>query len=105
MFEIGLYISGWYWWLRGGTTTLSCTSTAPRSGWPLAMTVVGIVATGLLTVVLEAVRDAAPLLDALTSVMSIIALFMTCRKLYEVWWVWIVVNVVYVGMYEYKALP
>jgi nicotinamide mononucleotide transporter len=103
--EIGLYISGWYWWLRGGNdhTELHIDRTSLRLA--AAMTVVGVAATGLLTVLLDAVRDAAPFLDALTSVMSIIALFMTGRKLFEVWWVWIVVNVIYVGMYEYKALP
>jgi nicotinamide mononucleotide transporter len=103
--EIGLYISGWYWWLRGGRdhTELHIDRTPLRLA--VVMTVTGIAATALLWVLLEAVRDAAPFLDALTSVMSIIALFMTGRKLHEVWWVWIVVNVIYVGMYEYKALP
>lgn len=103
--EIGLYISGWYWWLRGGHrhTELHIDRTSLRLA--LAMTAVGIAATAVLTVLLETVRDAAPFLDALTSVMSIIALFMTGRKLYEVWWVWIVVNVIYIGLYEYKTLP
>jgi nicotinamide mononucleotide transporter len=34
----------------------------------------------------------------------LIALFMIGRKLLESWWVWIAVNLVYIGLYVYKGL-
>jgi nicotinamide mononucleotide transporter len=55
-------------------------------------------------VFLTSVHDSAPFLDALTTVASLIALFMTGRKLLESWWVWIAVNIVYIGLYVYKGL-
>src|SRR5439155_1699001 len=70
----------------------------------ITLTGVGAAATAFLTVFLTSVRDSAPFLDALTTVMSLIALFMTGRKLLESWWVWIVVNLVYIGLYLYKGL-
>ena len=53
---------------------------------------------------MEAVHDSAPFLDALTTVMSLVALFLTGRKLLESWWLWIAVNLIYIGLYLYKDL-
>jgi nicotinamide mononucleotide transporter len=99
-----LYVMGWYWWLRGGENhaELHINHLSVRLG--VALTGVGATATAVLTVFLTSVRDAAPFLDALTTVGSLIALFMIGRKLLESWWLWIAVNVVYIGLYVYKGL-
>ena len=101
---IALYLLGWYWWLRGGVnqSALHIDRLSWRLGAPLA--IVGAAATAGLTVVLDSIHDSAPFLDALTTVMSLIALLLTGRKLLEAWWVWIVVNLIYVGLYLYKGL-
>jgi nicotinamide mononucleotide transporter len=62
------------------------------------------VATAGWTVVLASIRDSAPFLDAWTTVLSLIALFLTARKIFESWHLWIFVNVVYIGLYVYKGL-
>lgn len=100
-----LYLLGWYWWLRGGERHTELR--IGRTPWhlALALTVAGGVATAGMTVFLTSVRDAAPFLDALTTVMSLVALLLMARKLFESWWVWIAVNAIYVGLYFYKQLP
>ena len=50
------------------------------------------------------VRAIIPFLDAFTTVLSLIALFLTARKIFEAWHLWIFVNLVYIGLYLYKGL-
>lgn len=102
---IGLGLLGWYWWLHGGPqrSTLTVRST-PRAALPaLAL---GLVAgTVLLTWVLTTWTDSTvAVADAFTTSMSLTAQLMLNRKWIGSWWVWIVVDVVYVGLYAYKGL-
>ena len=83
-----LYLLGWYWWLRGGENHGELHINRLSRLLGIALTGVGAAATAFLTVFLTSVHDSAPFLDALTTVMSLIALFMTGRKLLESWWVW-----------------
>jgi nicotinamide mononucleotide transporter len=99
-----LYLLGWYWWLRGGEDHGELHINRLSMRLSVALTGAGAAATAVLTVVLTSVHDAAPFLDALTTVASLIALFMTGRKLLESWWLWIAVNLVYIGLYVYKGL-
>jgi nicotinamide mononucleotide transporter len=99
-----LYVLGWYWWLRGGENHGALHINRLPRRLAVALALAGTVATALLTVFLTSVQDSAPFLDALTTVLSLIALFMTGRKLLECWWVWIVVNLIYIGLYLYKGL-
>ncbi len=46
-----------------------------------------------------------PFWDALTSALSVVAMWMLSRKLVEQWLVWGVVDAVTVGLYVYKQLP
>jgi nicotinamide mononucleotide transporter len=101
---VALYLLGWYWWLRGGENHGELHINRTSRLLALSLAVVGLAATAVLTVFLTSVRDAAPFLDALTTVASLIALFMIGRKLLESWWVWIAVNLVYIGLYVYKGL-
>lgn len=95
---------GWYWWMKGGEqrTTLKVSKT-PRWEWPVLL---GILAAGTygFTIYLQSIKDAAPFLDALTTVMSLIAQYMLTRKYLENWWVWMAADVIYVGLYIYKSL-
>ncbi len=101
---LGLYVLGWYWWLRGGDRRTALHIERLGLGLAAVLALVGVAATAGMTVFLTSVRDAAPFLDALTTVMSLIALFLIARKLFEAWWVWIAVNTIYVGLYLYKSL-
>jgi nicotinamide mononucleotide transporter len=65
---------------------------------------IGVAATAGMTVLLASVHDSAPFLDALTTVLSLIAEYMLARKLLESWWVWITADVIYIGLYTYRSL-
>ncbi len=43
--------------------------------------------------------------DSLTTALSIVAMWMLSRKVVEQWLVWLVVDVVTVGLYLYKDIP
>ena len=46
-----------------------------------------------------------PFWDAGTTALSVVAMWMLSRKLVEQWLVWLVVDLVTVGLYLYKDLP
>jgi nicotinamide mononucleotide transporter len=101
---IGLGFLGWYWWLRGGPSRSPLI--VSRTGVRLGVTLAAVLVTGTLvmTQLLIRINDSAPFLDALTTVMSLIAQFMLTRKLFENWFVWIAADVIYIGLYIYKDL-
>jgi nicotinamide mononucleotide transporter len=95
---------GWYWWLKGGErrSVLHVSRASKVSASVLAG--IDVVATAGMTVFLAGVHDSAPFLDALTTVLSLIAEYMLARKLLENWWVWITADVIYIGLYSYRSL-
>lgn len=46
-----------------------------------------------------------PFWDAMTTALSIVAMWMLSRKLVEQWLVWLVVDIITVGLYLYKEIP
>lgn len=102
---IVLSVLGWYWWLKGGKqkTVLRVTS-APKREW-LVIIPLAIVATELTRRYLASVGDAAPFLDAATTVASLVAQYLLTRKYVENWYVWMAADVVYVGLYVSRGLP
>ena len=102
---IAIAIYGWRSWLTGGTGggRLHVSSIRLRTGLILA----GV--TGILLIALyrglSTYTDASfPLLDALTTALSISASWMQARKILESWLVWIVTNLIYIGLYLASAL-
>ena len=95
---------GWYWWLRGGDnqTALRVSHATPTT--LLALGLLGAVATAGLTAFLRSIGDAAPFLDALTTVLSLVAQYMLTRKLIENWYVWITADIIYIGLYSSRGL-
>lgn len=101
----GLSIYGWYEWLHGGAgrSVLRVSRTPPRA-WT-TMIAVGVVFWALWGKLMSGlVGSSLPYLDAATTTVSLGAQWMMTRKLLENWRVWIVVDVVYVGMFIYKGL-
>ena len=102
-FALSLY--GWYEWLYGGQgrTALTVSRTSGRLWAILAGIAVVVWATlGKLTSGLPGV--ALPYVDAATTTISLVAQYMMTRKLLENWTLWIIVDVVYVGMFIFKGL-
>ena len=46
-----------------------------------------------------------PILDSMSTALSIVAMWMLSRKLVEQWLVWLVVDMISVGLYLYKGIP
>ena len=46
-----------------------------------------------------------PLLDSMSTALSIVAMWMLSRKYIEQWLVWLVVDMISVGLYLYKGIP
>lgn len=101
---IVLGILGWYWWLHGGVnrTRLLVSRVSPFTAGILG--VITIIATAGMTLFLQSTNDSAPFLDALTTVLSLVAQYMLTRKLLENWSIWITVDIIYIGLYAYKVL-
>ena len=99
-----LGVLGWYRWLFGGKerNRLSISRIGKSSLAYLGMFIV--VAIAALTFYLQKVQDAAPFLDACTSVLSIAAQYLLTRKFLENWLFWIVTDVISIGLYLYKDL-
>ncbi|MGH7911656.1 MAG: nicotinamide riboside transporter PnuC [Candidatus Dormibacteraceae bacterium] len=104
LIDVVLYGLGWYWWLLGGNRHQRLE--IGHLSWRLAgvMAVIGVAGSAVLTEVLIRVHDSAPLLDATTTVASLIATFLMGRKLMEAWWLWILVNLVYIVLYLVRDL-
>lgn len=91
---------GWYEWLYGGEnrTALHVSRLARPTGVMLA--VIGVAGSLALGILLHRSTDAAlPYLDATLSVFSLVAQWMMTRKILENWTLWIILDVVYVGMF------
>jgi nicotinamide mononucleotide transporter len=101
---IALGLQGWYLWLYGGhnRTALRITHAGRRT--LLALAIVTVVGTACLAIGLWAVRGALPLLDALTTVLSLVAQYMLNKKYFENWFVWIAADVIYIYVYLNRHL-
>jgi nicotinamide mononucleotide transporter len=100
-----LSVYGWYEWLYGGKGRGErAVSRTPRFVLvPLLLAgLLGLVGLGLF---LRRATDAAlPFWDAGTTSFSLVAQWMLTKKWLENWLIWIVVDVIYVGMYLFKQL-
>lgn len=99
-----LGLLGWYWWLFGGKerSKLSVGNSSLKTNITLA--VIAVVATYFFTNYLKSINDAAPFLDALTTVLSLIAQYLLTKKYIESWYIWISVDVIYIYLYATKGL-
>jgi nicotinamide mononucleotide transporter len=96
---------GWVNWLRGGSdrTELPISRT-PRPQWLITAAAIPI-ATLALREALTAVNGAAPFFDSLTTVLSLVAQYMLCRKQLEHWLLWIAADLIYIPLYVVRGLP
>ena len=102
---VGLQVYGWHAWLTGGPrrTVLEVSRLSRRAA--VAWSIVCVVGTAALGTVMHLRTDAAlPYVDAFATTASLIAQWLLGRKVLESWLVWIIVDVVSIGMYLAKDL-
>src|SRR5262245_55191135 len=100
-----LQIYGWFLWARGKReeSEVRVVRLSPREGalWSL----VGVVVSGALGWSMKHWTDASfPYWDATATVLSLIAQYLMGRKILESWLLWILVDVLSIGLYAVKDL-
>ncbi|GAB1540226.1 nicotinamide riboside transporter PnuC [Scytonema sp. NUACC21] len=100
-----LQIYGWYAWLHGGKNRRELHVTSITQLQIIIWSGIAIVGTFTLGFVMHRYTDAAlPYPDAAITVMSLIAQWLMAKKVLECWLIWIVVDVLAVGVYAAKQL-
>jgi nicotinamide mononucleotide transporter len=104
IFFVAFTLYGWWHWWRGVREDGEV-RVVPLSvrGW-LAGLAAGAVGAALLGWLMVRVGAALPHLDAALTSCSLVASWWQARKHTANWWLWIVVNLVYIGEYLYKDL-
>ena len=99
-----LGIQGWYQWRFGGErrTVLQVRRTSPRLLSRLGGFIV--IGTACLAMFLRSLKDAAPVLDAFTTVLSLGAQYLLNRKAIENWLLWFLADLIYVFLYLSRGL-
>jgi nicotinamide mononucleotide transporter len=101
---VGLAVAGWALWARGGGGPERLRVTRAPPGERAVLALAGLLATAGLAAYLRRVGDAAPWLDALTTVLSLIAQWLLNRKRLDNWFVWITADLLYVWLYVGRGL-
>ena len=102
---IVLGITGWIGWSRGRAADERIATRRVPVRVVAVLAVIAVIAIAALTAALMAFTDSTTALpDAGTTVGSLIAQYMLNRRWIESWFVWITVDVAYVGLYAYKGL-
>lgn len=102
---LGLGIYGWLNWIFGGRnrTELKISLTS-RAEWLVLAAAIPFCTWGMRAILIM-VNDAAPFWDALTTVLSLAAQYLLCRKRFENWWLWIAADIIYIPLYFSRQLP
>lgn len=101
----GLGVYGWLNWLFGGEdhSRLKVSRTTGTEWVALAVSIP--LTTWGLREVLTFVNGSAPFWDSLTTVLSLAAQYLLCRKRLENWFFWIAADLIYLPLYAYRSLP
>ena len=118
VYYLVISVLGWYWWKRGAgqknkegeekerqrdTETLQVTRIDLKKSVVLA--IVFVVLYAVMRIVLTRFTDSpVPEWDSFITSLSIVATWMLARKIYEHWYLWIVVNFVSVALFLVKGL-
>jgi nicotinamide mononucleotide transporter len=103
---VGLGCYGWWSWRYGGErrTELTAVRTTTRAEW-VGLIVAGVLLTAALWLFLDRLTGSTvPLADAVTTALSLMAMYGQSRKLVESWWLWIAADLIYIPLYAYKDL-
>lgn len=102
---VALCAYGWYRWRHPGPNRRRLPVTRVGRLEGALLLGIGVVASILLGRFLAQRTDASlPVLDSATTVASLCAQWLQTRKILESWHVWIVTDLVYIGLYVYKHL-
>lgn len=107
VYYLFISIYGWYWWSRGGDSSGEIELQVSHINFRLAgwAALIFTALFALIWLVLEYLTDSPiPGWDSFTTSLSIIATWMLARKYLEHWILWVIANIVSVGLYIFKGL-
>ena len=98
-------IYGWWHWYRGLKAGGSVRVVTPGAALLLRDSILGVIASLLLGYWMLKNTDASlPWLDAALTGFSLVGTWWGAQKYIANWWLWIVVDLIYIGEYIYKGL-
>ena len=102
-FVVFTFYGWWHWWrgvrVEGDVRVVPLS----KSGLVIAL-VLGVVGSFALGTLAKRLHAALPYLDAMLMSYSLVATWWQARKHIANWWLWILVDAIYVGEYIYKDL-
>jgi nicotinamide mononucleotide transporter len=107
VYYVLISIYGWYYWSRGGARADKGELPVVRINRKQLMLLLLTFALSWLGIyfILDRFTDSTvPLGDSFTTALAIVATWMLTRKIIEQWFLWIIANVVSIGLYIYKGL-
>ena len=107
VYYVLISIYGWYYWSRGGVKSDKGglpVSRINRQQFILLILTFAIAWSGIYFVLDRFTDSTVPLGDSFTTALAIVATWMLTRKIIEQWFLWIIANVVSIGLYIYKGL-
>ena len=107
LYYVAAGIYGLFVWLRGEKRSEKRVDIqhTPKQ-WIFSLVAVCVVLHISLYFLLTEFTDSrVPLFDSMSTALSIVAMWMLSRKLVEQWLVWLVVDMISVGLYLYKGIP
>ena len=106
IYYLGAAVYGWMVWKYGKPKEqeeLPITRIPIRS-WLKAFIVFWVALLAIAWLLINCTDSDVPWWDAFTTALSVVGMWMLARKYLEQWWIWMVVDVVCVGLYIYKDL-
>ncbi len=104
VFFVGFTLYGWWHWWRGVRQEGEVRVVRLRTESMLLALAAGAAGTVILGFPARHLHAALPFLDAALTSYSLVGSWWQARKHMANWWLWIVVDIVYVGEYIYKDL-
>jgi nicotinamide mononucleotide transporter len=102
---LGLGVYGWLEWVRADGEADELRVRRLESAEVPALLAYVVVVTATLTwITISATDSVSPFWDALTTVVSVAAMYLQAKKVYEGWYLWIGVDVVYLVLYSSQHL-
>ncbi|MEO6884055.1 MAG: nicotinamide riboside transporter PnuC [Bacteroidia bacterium] len=97
---------GWYEWVFSGIKNNSLKISSVKKNKKIIFTLcLSFIVGAIFTIwLLKKTNTNVPYLDGITTVLSLIATWMSAKKIIENWIIWIFTNTIYIGIYYYKHL-
>jgi len=100
-----LSIYGWWQWKKSATENKIKPRNLPsKKHWIWISFVIGLLTISIGLTIKTYTDSDVPFLDAFTTSMSLVAQYLMGVKITQNWIIWIIADLVYVGLYAYKGL-